>query len=301
MNPYLIYGIVGTGQQVKATNQSTGDTQTISPSTDNFYIVDCANFSSQYSNNDIILLEVTGYNSQTVTIDTANYPDGRQVNFQIGVVSGLPYGDIGEVYQKAGLGASDVSPSDVNINIRDADAWIDELHGKSWKNATSMTEWIDTYDEDENVETIEAPEINRIFLSKTPIQSITSLEEYDTSNTLVETYTASDYWYDANTGALSLIDGTFGNQRHRVKAVYAYGYTTVPTNIRRLSNVVAAIATVRNKLAKSWERPASVAVPNVSHSVGVITNLLDIIRQLEAEKKELVDTIGRRKLGFAAI
>ncbi len=224
------------------------------------------------------------------------------IDFSAGVTVPVSsnYGSMSEVYVKAGITATQVPNPDVLMHLRDADAWIEELHGKSWKNATSITEWTDTYDDDE-IETIKAPEINRIFLSKTPVQSITSIEEWDTNNTLVKSYASSEYWYDANTGALTLIDSTFGNQRHRVKAVYTYGYSTVPINIRRLSNVEAAILTIDELLGKSWERPASIAVPNVSHSVGVVTNLLDMKRQLEAEKKELLETIGRRKLGFAAI
>lgn len=99
------------------------------------------------------------------------------------------YCSILDVYRKAGIDSTVISNEDVADHIRDADAEIDELYGKSFGNAQSITEWFDTLDDD--IESIESDEISLLFLRYLPVQTITSVEEYDTSNTLVKTW-ASD-------------------------------------------------------------------------------------------------------------
>lgn len=219
------------------------------------------------------------------------------------IAAGTYYSDQGEVYAKAQVTSSQIATADVYVAMRDTDAWIDELYGKSFHNAQAQTDWFDTDDEsaDWETETIPLPNVDRIFLTKRPVQSITSLQEYDTSNTLVKTYATSEYWLESSTGIITLIEDTFLNQRHRVKVVYTYGYSSTPTNIRHLANVQSAIFALREHLAKKWEMPTSVGLPNDSQGGSIQDNIIKTIKQLEREKGELLNTIGRLKLNVVVI
>lgn len=206
-----------------------------------------------------------------------------------------------EIYTKGGMTSAQIPGVELAIYQRDTDAKIDEMFGKSWANATSQVDWIDTYDEDVAVVTIEPPEIDRIFLTKTPVQAITTFESYDIDGNLVKTRTSSDYWLDSNLGILTLRDGTFVNQRQRIKVAYSYGYSSPPINIRNLANVLSAISAWTEFLGKKWEMPSSIGVPNDNYGSSVQGNIKDTIGRLEKERDELIGIIGRRKLNFVVV
>ena len=76
-SPHII-GITLDGQgvaltKVIITNQTTGERQAIATDANKRAIVDCANFTSGYTNGDIIEIENVGasYGGDTVTIDTS--------------------------------------------------------------------------------------------------------------------------------------------------------------------------------------------------------------------------------------
>lgn len=218
----------------------------------------------------------------------------------------MTYSIQANVYSRIGLTSAQLPNVDMSVHQASADAKIDEMFGKQWSNAQSVTEIIDTLDEpvDTNllgIVSINPPPIDRIFLSKTPIQAITSFVELDVDGNVVITHTSTDYWLDPNLGMITLREATFVSQRNRCQVVYTYGYITVPILIRTLAEVMSAITALTEHHGINWERPGSVSIPNVSESVGITGNILDTMRTLEKEKDELINILGRRKRNFFVI
>lgn len=200
-----------------------------------------------------------------------------------------------DVYRRAGISNSVISEGDVADAIRDSMAEVEELHGKSYNNTQSKTEWFDTLNDD--VESIESNPIDTLFLAFRPVQSITSVAEYDTSNNLVKTWTSDEYWIDLDMGILSLIDNTFVNQRHRVKVVYTYGYITPPRKITKLVSIISAMSILIQQMGGTYDDVTSYSLPTgVSIGVGEpYMNMRTAIGELEKELKRTIDTIGLQK------
>ncbi|MCK5223164.1 hypothetical protein KAR04_00205 [Candidatus Calescamantes bacterium] len=209
----------------------------------------------------------------------------------------MPYTTSDDVYRKAGIDSTVISVDDVNSFIAESDAEIDAMYQKSFANATTETEWIDieNLDEDEDIDTI--------FLDKRPVQSITSLESYDTGGTLITTWEASDYWLDSGMGRIRLTSKTFAHQNHRVKAVYTYGYTTVPTNIAALSATISAMRTLIHQVGGMYDEPTSYSLPSgVSVAVGEpYVSMIRNIEKLKDEKANLIKAIGQLRTSTLVI
>lgn len=79
--PYPIYGIIPNfaSQTVTAKNLTTNETQTEIIETDTNYLIDCANFTSGYTNLDVIQISVTG-RVYIISINEVQFPDGRQLD-----------------------------------------------------------------------------------------------------------------------------------------------------------------------------------------------------------------------------
>ena len=209
----------------------------------------------------------------------------------------MPYTTSNDVYRKAGIDSTVISVDDVNSFIAESDAEIDAMYQKSFANATTETEWIDieNLDEDEDIDTI--------FLDKRPVQSITSLESYDTSGTLITTWEASDYWLDSGMGRIRLVSKTFAHQNHRVKAVYTYGYTAVPTNIAALSATISAMRVLIDQIGGTYDDVTSYSLPS-GVTIGVGEPYMNMTRAIEKHKDEkdrLIKAIGQLRTNTLVI
>ena len=202
-----------------------------------------------------------------------------------------------DVYRKAGIDSTVINEGDVADFIKESDAEIRAMYQKSFADATTETEWIDieNLDEDEDIDTI--------FLDKRPVQSITSLESYDTGGTLITTWVASDYWLDSGMGRIRLTSKTFAHQNHRVKAVYTYGYTAVPTNIAALSAAISAMRTLIHQVGGMYDEPTSYSLPSgVSVAVGEpYVSMIRNIEKLKDEKANLIKAIGQLRTNTLVI
>lgn len=209
----------------------------------------------------------------------------------------MPYTTSDDVYRKAGIDSTVISVDDVNLFIAESDAEIDAMYQKSFANATTETEWIDieNLDEDEEIDTI--------FLDKRPVQSITSLESYDTGGTLITTWETSDYWLDSGMGRIRLVSKTFAQQNHRVKAVYTYGYTAVPTNIAALSATISGMRVLIHQIGGMYDEVTSYSLPSgVSVSVGEpYVSMIRNIEKMKDEKDRLIKAIGQLRTNTLVI
>ncbi len=218
------------------------------------------------------------------------------------------YGSEEQVRQLIGLTSSEVSAASIAQHLADSEQFLDNYFDRSFLNAQSVTEWKDTYDD--WAQTIEGVQTGSLFLRYRPIQSITSLEEYDTNDTLVQSYTSDKYFLYAALGqivmrpsAISTLGvNTFVNQRNRVKVVYTYGYSSVPGWLRQLSNLLAGIYSLAEFHGLKWEAPSSTGIPNLSSSIGSIPqNIKGTIELLGARYDALIKSQGRMKDDFAII
>lgn len=202
-----------------------------------------------------------------------------------------------DVYRKAGIDSTVIGEGDVADFIKESDGEIRAMYQRSFADATTETEWIDieNLDEDEEIDTI--------FLDLRPVQSITSLESYDTSGTLITTWESSDYWLDAKMGRIRLTSKKFAQQNHRVKCVYTYGYTTVPTNIAALSATISAMRTLIYQIGGTYDDVTSYSLPSgVTIGVGEpYMNMTRAIEKLKDEKDRLIKSIGQLRTSTLVI
>jgi len=202
-----------------------------------------------------------------------------------------------DVYRKAGIDSTVVSELDVERFKKESDAEIDAMYQKSFGNAQSETEWLDVenLDEDEDIDTI--------FLEKRPVQSITSLESYDVTDTLAITWTTDDYWLDTGMGRIRLKSKTFSHQNHRIKAVYTYGYSDVPVNIAALSATICAMRVMINQIGGTYDDVTSYSLPSgVTIGVGEpYMNMTRAIEKLKNERDELKKNIGQLRTNLLAV
>jgi len=207
------------------------------------------------------------------------------------------YSTVSDVYRKAGIDSTVISETDVMAHIDLADAEIDAIYQKSFGNAQTETEWIDVenLDEDEDIATI--------FLDKRPVQSITSLESYDATETLVITWTSSDYWLDTGMGRIRLRSKTFSQQNHRVKCVYTYGFTSIPVNITALSATISAMRVLIEQIGGTYDDVTSYSLPSgVTIGVGEpYMNMTRAIEKLKDEKANLIKNIGQLRTNLLVI
>lgn len=176
---------------------------------------------------------------------------------------------------------------DIRITIREAMSEVDAITGRSFMNDNTKTEWFSTNQSNPN------NAVNMLFLTYLPVQSITSLKEYNTSKELVKTYAASEYWVDDN-GILELTTSTFVHQRNRVECVYTYGYTSVPSKISKLCSVITQIEVMRNYMIAQDDKITGFSIPEVSQiQLGETYMTAKLaIDGLEKQKKVLIVEIG---------
>lgn len=223
----------------------------------------------------------------TVTVTATSQTDVSEEQFYARPSAEKLYISVTEV--KNLLMTSGVTMADDTIrnSIRMAMGECDLITGRKFTNENTKTEWFNT--DQANPNTM----VNQIFLSKLPVQSVTTLKEYDTAKDLVKTYATGDYWVDDN-GIVELCTGEFTHQRHRVECVYEYGYTAVPSKISKLCSVIAQIEVMRSYMIEQDDKVTAFSVPDVSSvTLGETYMTAQLaIKELEDQKKVLVAEIG---------
>ena len=192
------------------------------------------------------------------------------------------------VYSRAGQDENFVSEKDVNYFITEAMAEVDALMGQVYDYSTSVTEWFDTSQPNQNTK------VTKVFLQHHPIRSVTSVEEYDTNGDLAVTHAVGDYYVDLDTGMLGLYTKEFEHQAHRVRVIYAYGYNNIPGPIQQLTTVFAAMKMLLNHIGNSVDDVTSFSACGISMGVGEPytashTALIALIK----ERDRIVTAYGR--------
>ncbi len=194
------------------------------------------------------------------------------------------------VYSRSGQNEDFVSENDVKYYIVEAMGEVDKMMGKVYNYSTRVVEWFDTTQPNPDTK------ITKVFLTYRPIRTVTSVEEYDTTGEMTETYASSDYYIDMDTGMLGLYTEKFEHQERRVKVVYNYGFDTVPADIQQLTTVFAALKMLLNHIGSSVDDITSYSACGISLSVGEpYTASARAIELLTKEKDRLIAAIGRQR------
>ncbi len=193
-----------------------------------------------------------------------------------------------EVWLRAGQDETFVDRDTVIDYIRKSMSDIEEIYQKNFQYSNDVTEWFDTDQPDENVK------ISAIFLNYTPVRSITSLKEYDTDGTEVDSHTGSDYTLHEKTGRIKLRTEEFGHQIDRVEVVYKYGHDTIPNKINDLCTILSAMKVLLNFIGESVDQVTSYNACGISVSVGEpYTASAKAIEILVKERDKILGDIGR--------
>jgi len=194
------------------------------------------------------------------------------------------------VYSRAGQDENFVSEKDVNYFIVESMVEVDKLMGKVFDYSTRYTQWFNTSEPNK------LRKLTKLFLRYSPIRSVISVEEYDTSGDLSITHTSDDYYVDLDTGMLSLYKKEFIHQPHRVKVVYDYGFDSVPMEIQQLTTVYSAIKMMMNHIGSSVDDVTSFSACGISMGVGEpYTASARNVEFLIKEKDRLIAAIGRKR------
>lgn len=223
----------------------------------------------------------------TVTVTATSQVDVSEEQFYARPSAEKLYISVAEV--KNLLMTSGVTMADDTIrnSIRMGMGECDLITGRTFTNENTKTEWFDTDQANPNTS------VTQIFLSKLPVQSVTTLKEYDTSKDLVKTYATGDYWVDDN-GIVELCTGEFTHQRHRVECVYEYGYTAIPVKVSKLCSILVQVEVMRHAMIAADDQMTSFSIPDIGEvSLGeVYVTSVRAIEQLEKQKKTLIAEIG---------
>jgi len=233
---------------------------------------------------------VSGYWVGSWKVNISGQTDISEIQFYVKNTNEKLYVSVAAV--KAKLGDEKMTMSDDTIRdcIRGAMAESDQIIGRSFTNANDKTEWFSTDQANPNFA------VSQLFLTYLPVQAITSLKEYDTSKTLVKTWSSDDYWIDEN-GVLELTTGEFVNQRNRVEVVYTYGYSSVPIKVSKLCSVIAQVNILLEYMIQQDSAITGYSVGDISTQIGesYVTTERAMAR-LEKEKAALINEIGSLRM-----
>lgn len=207
------------------------------------------------------------------------------------------YCSISDVYRHSGVDSTVKDESIVVHEIEETSALIDKYYGRGFSPSTTVEEWIDIEDLDED------DKIDEIFLEKRPIKEIVSLKSYDRNGTEVKVWTADQYKVKKELGLIRLRNTEFAQQEDRVEVVYTYGYDSVPTEIRRLTGILAAMKIIIAQVGGTFDDVTSYSLPSgVSIGVGEpYTNMREAITRLEKERDFTMRSIGQLRTRVVVI
>ena len=222
------------------------------------------------------------------TGSSSGFSDVSKDQFKVSDPEEKLYCSVDEVWLRAGQDETFVVKDNVINYIKQSMVEIDEIYQKSFNYSNDKTEYFDTSQPDRNIK------MASIFLTYTPVRSIMSVKEYDTSNNEVASYDSDDYWLDSGTGKIQLMTKEFGHQKHRVEVVYKYGFDTIPNKINNLCIILSAMKVLLNFIGESVDQVTSYNACGISVSVGEpYTASAKAIEILIKERDKLLSEIGR--------
>lgn len=229
------------------------------------------------------------------------------------------YTSVAQVQAKTALTNSEVDLTNddiVRATIQDAELEVELITGRKFTDANAATEYLNGPKRD--VIGITGNKATSIRVSKYPIQSLTTFITLNVDGTTATTYgtlsaaqvtagtfSTTDYWLDTAidpltgstvpSGRIILKTDVFQPGVQNIKAVYTYGYPTVPVDIRDLATCLAAMRVWIRFMSGSYNRLDSYSIPQQNVSKGdFYDRAMKAIAQYKEEAERLLNRVGRR-------
>jgi hypothetical protein len=196
--------------------------------------------------------------------------------------------------------SAEISDTDLTTFIGYADSEIDTFAGRSFADATSVTE----YPDGEPKNLFGNNDIT-FQLKKYPIESITqflllnedgttasTLGTLSAANILAGTYTTTDYWLKPGIGEIILKTKVIPSGIYSTKIVYTYGYASVPTLVAELSASLAAIRAVVAVAGGKYDSLTSYTIPEQNVSKAEFDKLMITAKTLQEKVTHLWLRVG---------
>jgi len=167
-------------------------------------------------------------------------------------------------------------------------AEIEVITGRIYTNENTYTEWFDI--ESRNYRT----PITDLYLSKLPVQAITSIKSYN-KGSLTKIYSSDEYYLNDNF-VVKLYEGYYPNG-YRVEVVYNYGYSVIPNKINKLCIVLSQIEIAQGYMISQDQEQTSFTVDGFG-SVGIgeaYVTTERVLSRLMKQKDQLITEIGSLK------
>ena len=240
-SPYPLDGIIyesnGTTAVVSLTvsvmNVSTGETQTITTNSSGQYLVECANFTSGYTNGDVISIWASYgryYKEELHTIDTSVGSGTENLTLSDTLYTHAVYCSVDDVRAYFRLTDHDATDTQVHKMILQATSMIDERTGRTWKGVQTKTD-----------EYYDGNGTRMLTLNRTDVVSLTSLSIDDDDDGTFTTVTTTYVWLYED-GRLVLKDDaevtSFTSGNRNVKMTYTYGNSRPTEEVKHLAILI---------------------------------------------------------------
>ena len=241
-----------------------------------------------YYDYDIKLDATTGWWITKWTGVAGSFSDVTKGQFRAVDPEDKLYTTVENAYNICGMESTVADHDEVVDYIRNAMSHIDSMYQKNFQYSNDITEWFDTDQPDENVK------VKAIFLNYTPVRSVTSVKEYDTDGTEVDSHTGSDYTLHKKTGRIKLRTEEFGHQADRVEVVYKYGHDTIPDKVSMLCAIMTGQSILLKFAGASYDDVVNYNACGISVGIGEpYMNATKTYELLQKTKDKLIAEIGR--------
>ena len=233
---------------------------------------------------------IVGWNITKWTGTGSGFSDVSRGQFKVEDAEEKLYCQYKEVQNRAGISDDVAVKSEIDPFIRDSMAEIDAMYGKSFNYGNEKTQWFDSNRADPKIR------VDTVNLLYTPVISITSLKEYDTTGTEIKSYDADEYFVNLNTGRVTLLNTEFVKQVHRIECVYTYGFIQVPSAISSLCAVLSAMRLLTHQIGMQYDDVTSWSAAGLSVGVGEpYTSMARALEFLTKESARMISSIGRMR------
>lgn len=236
--------------------------------------------------------KITGNVGYYIThwIGTADgFDDVSEDQFYANKIQNKLYISVQDVKDALMVSGITMDDSIIKRQISLAMAEVDTIMGRSFNNETDYTEWFDTLTKNPN------NGIDQLFLSKLPVQSITSVKEYN-KGSLTKTYESDDYYLSDNF-LVQLYQGSFYKGLHAIEVKYTFGYDAVPLKISMLTSIITQIIVMREYMIGQDNAITGFSIPDISQiQVGeTYVSTERALAGLNKQKDLLITEIGNLK------
>lgn len=286
-----ILGVVNTagiGQEVVNETVGTGNGSATSYELDESNIID-GSYTLKYAS--------SGSNAFTELTETTHYTidmDGGTIELTSAGVTALGTNVLYADY----LHSPKINNSGISHHLTRAQSEVELITGNYWGGVKSTTETFDGR-ESSPYPTTDLPYVDydsdpeeTIQLSNKSVQSITSVKFLARGSGDDRTISSSSYTWNSN-GLIVFYTEKLPVGKLAVEVTYTHGYSSVPTYIKELTEVLAGIMIFSAITGGSYDDATSFTLGRKAISIGeVYVNVRETVRQLEVRRDYLMKRIG---------